>query len=591
MPREADAIRLDLKGRVEGELLFGPLDRVLYSTAACIFEVTPLGVVAPAHADDVAAVVKYASENAVPITARGAGTGVAGQSVGEGLIIDFRRHMNRVIEIDPKRRIARVEPGVVLAKLNAEAAHFGLMFGPDPSSGRVCTIGGMIADNASGIHGPRYGATRDHVRSLGLVFDSGHTPAQRRERVADLRHKLRGILAAGKEKLAAARPATLKNSSGYLAFDVAPDDPGILDKLACGSEGTLAIVTEATLALVPVPEKRVLARLTFRDMESACAAVPPLRDIGVTALELLDDAVLDLMRAHPQYAALVPKDARVLLLAEFESDEAAKRAAALPDVVAFDAGDPKLWLARKAVSPLLERRGGPERSTRIIEDVAVDPARLLDYVRALRAVLDPLGLRAAAFGHAAGGHLHVNVMMNRHDPRTPALMEDVCSQVAARVRALGGTLSGEHGDGLLRAPYLRQMFGPAYDVFVEIKRAFDPRGLLNPGKIVCADDFRFTDRLRATHRPEVRAEPDHERCNGCGYCIDYCPMQADGPLESRLPRALANALVALAADPARVPDGPLAQLTQRFSDRCPPCNKCVTDCPAGFDPVPILHPR
>lgn len=591
MSRDADAVRLDLESRVEGDLLFDALDRVHYSTAACIFEMTPLGVVAPAHADDVAAVVKYCGETGIPLTARGAGTGVAGQSVGEGLILDFRRRMNRILDIDPKRRIARVEPGVVLAKLNAEAARHGLMFAPDPSSGRVCTVGGMIANNASGIHGPAYGATRDHVKSLGLVFDSAHTGVQRRERIADIRHKLRTLLEASKDVLAAARPDTLKNSSGYLVFDVKPDDPNILDKITCGSEGTLAVVTEATLALVPVPEKRVLARLVFRDMASACAAVPALRDIGVAALELVDDTVLGLMRKHPDYAALVPRDAQVLLLAEFSATDAVARAHAIPDLVAFDAGDPKLWLARKAISPLLERLPGPERSTRLIEDVAVDPSCLLDFVNALHGVLDPHGLRAAVFGHAGGGHLHVNVLMNPHDPRTPGLMEEICVQIARRVRQLGGTLSGEHGDGLLRAPYLRGMFGPAYDVFADIKRLFDPRGLLNPGKIVAADDFRFTRRLRGTHRPGLRGDPAHERCNGCGFCIDYCPMQADGLREAFLPRAFANTLVAMNVDPARVPDGPHAQLTARFADRCPACNRCLTSCPAAFNPVPIVQPR
>lgn len=546
----ADAIRRDLSGRIRGELLMEELDRILYSTDASHYQIRPLGAIAPADAADVRTVVDYARARGIPITARGGGTGVAGQALGEGIILDFRRHMNRLVEVDG--RTARVEPGIVLKTLNTALAPRGLMFAPDPSSGRACTIGGMIATNASGIHGLRYGAVRDHIESLTAVWDA-----------PDRRDEISRAVAGAREGYIG--PDTLKNSSGYLLD--AGDEP---ERLLIGAEGTLGIVTEARLKLTPLPAARRFLKIGFRDIETACAAVLALRAHNPSAIELLDGTVLDLMR-RGEYAPLVPRDARVLLIAEFET---------LPPRVegasSVEAADDKAWAARKAISPMLERWEGSERSTRIIEDVAVHPDRMLDYVRALHATFERHDVAGAIFGHAGSGHLHVNLLMDPHAADTPARMETIAGEIADVTLRLRGTLSGEHGDGLIRTPYLAKMFGPLYDAFVETKRAFDPGNLFNPGKIVATNDLGAGARLRRARGTE-RFDPALERCNGCGWCADYCPIYAEDPREASIPRAFVNARLA----------GSRA-LDTAFAARCPPCNRCVKDCPAGFDPLRLL---
>lgn len=550
----SDAIRRDLAGRIEAEFLFDDLDRLLYSTDASHFEIRPIGVIAPANAAAVAAIVAYARARRIPIIARGAGTGVCGQALGEGIVLDFRRHMNRVLDVDT--RAARVQPGVVLNRLNAETARYGLMFAPDPSSGRACTIGGMIATNASGIHGVRYGATRDHVDSLTCVLDAP-------DRAGEIRDAAEEIWRRYAREILSNRPESVKNSSGYLLYNPLRKGEFDLGRLLVGSEGTLGIVTEARLKLVPIPQKRVFVKIGFADVEAACRAVLDLREREPSALELLDETVLELMRAG-EYADLVPRGAGALLLGEFE--EPPPKPA---EATSFEIADASIWRARKVISPLLERLEGTERSTRVIEDVAVRPDRMADYIRALRECFRRHDVRGVIFGHAGSGHLHVNLLLDPHDPRTPERMDTISREIAEAVRRLRGTLSGEHGDGLLRTAHLPAMFGPLYDAFVELKRAFDPEGIFNPGKIVAAGDARAPFRRS---RGVERFDPTLERCNGCGFCMDYCPIYAEDPHEASLPRALANARVGGAA------------LREPFASRCPSCNRCVSECPAAFDP-------
>lgn len=554
----SDAIRRDLAGRIDGEILFDDLDRILYSTDASHFEIRPVGVIAPANAKAVADVVAYCRARQLPVIARGAGTGVCGQALGEGIVLDFRRHMNRIVEIDGET--ARVQPGVVLKQLNDAVADRGLMFAPDPSSGRACTIGGMIANNASGIHGVRYGATRDYVESITCVLDAP-------DRAGEIHREAERIWQAHARAILSHRPEAVKNSSGYLIYNPLRGGEFDIGRLLIGSEGTLGIFTEAQLKLVPRPPKRVFVKIGFADIDAACRAVLDLRERAPSALELLDGTVLDLMRGS-EYAGLVPREAGALLVCEFE--EPPPRPA---EATSFEIADESIWRARRVISPLLERWEGVERSTRVIEDVAVRPDRMPDYVRALRGCFARHDVRGAIFGHAGSGHLHVNLLMDPHDPRTPERMDAIAGEIADVTLALRGTLSGEHGDGLLRTPYLRKMFGPLYDAFVELKRAFDPRNLFNPGKIVAAGDVRAPFRRS---RGAERFGAALERCNGCGFCLDYCPLYAEDPREASLPRALANARVAGVG------------VQEPFASRCPSCNRCVAECPAGFDPNRIL---
>jgi FAD/FMN-containing dehydrogenase len=526
----------DLRQIVRGDVLFDAVDRVLYSTAACMFEVWPLGAVAPRDAADVQAVVRYARERGIPVTARGGGTGVAGQSVGEGLILVFTRHMAGIRHIDPAGRRVEVDPGVTLAELNAALAPYGLRFPPDPSSGDAATLGGMIGTNAAGTHTLKYGTVKDWVESLDVVLDTGDAARVRRgeavtvasagcARLAGIAGDLRRFLEPRRDVLAGVRPRVTKNSCGYNVYDLLRDGGVDLLPLLIGSEGTLAVTAGATLRVDPKPAHLATLRILLDAVEQVAPVVHALRAFSPSGCELIERAMIDLVRGGvSSLADEVPPATRSAILAEFDGadvreveDRAAAAAAAVRglgtalDVRMATTQDERLrlWALRKKASPLLERIPGPRRSTRLVEDGVVPPDRLADYVHGLERIFERRGLRAFMFGHAGDGHLHVNVFLDRNDPYDRELMRHLLEEVTDLLRTLGGTLTGEHGDGLMRAGFLERLFGPELmEVFREVKRIWDPREILNPGKKVPAKGADFVGLIPA--RPGRSHPGTHE---------------------------------------------------------------------------------
>ncbi len=279
----------DLRRLVKGDVLCDDLSRTLYSTAACIFQIMPAGVVVPRDREDVVRVVKYAGEKGIPVTARGAGSGLAGQTLGEGIILDFSKYMNRILETNQVQSWVRVQPGVVLGELNRYLKQFGLWFPPDPSSGDVATLGGMIANNAAGAHTVKYGPTRDYVLGLECVMDDGSLNGG--ERWKGIEFEVRSLLASNRDLIEKSRPNVLKNSSGYHVFDPQFD----MNRLLVGSEGTLAIVTEAKLKVIRKPAEKALMRIYFDDLEPMGRAVVALRPLVPSALEVIDKTMIDLV--------------------------------------------------------------------------------------------------------------------------------------------------------------------------------------------------------------------------------------------------------------------------------------------------------
>ncbi len=513
MRHDDDRVRAvggDLRGIVRGDLLFDEVDRALYSTSACMFEIWPLGAVAPLDVADVQAVVRYARGRGVPVTPRGGGTSVAGQSVGEGIVLVFTRHLHRIRRIDPGARRVEVEPGVTLQERNAALAPHGLRFPPDPSSGEAATLGGMIGTNAAGTHTLKYGTVKDWVEALEVVLDTGEAAVLRRgvpvtadgavsPRLAEIAGAMQAFLGERRTQLERARPRVTKNSSGYNVFDVWGEGGLDLLPLLVGSEGTLAVVTGATLRVDPKPAHVATVRVLLDAVEKVAPVVHALRGFAPSGIELIERAMIDLVRGgDAAMAGEIPADTRSAILGEFdglEEREVNGRAAAAADAVrglgialdvraASTAGERRqLWALRKKASPLLERIPGPRRSTRLVEDGVVPPDRLADYVRGLERIFEQRGVESFLFGHAGDGHLHVNVFLDRNDPYDRRLMRIILEDVTDLLRSLGGTLSGEHGDGLMRAGYLERLFGPELmAVFREVKRIWDPRGILNPGK-------------------------------------------------------------------------------------------------------------
>jgi FAD/FMN-containing dehydrogenase/Fe-S oxidoreductase len=623
------SVAADLARLVEGEVRFDTLSRTLYSTAACIYQIQPLGVVVPRHEDDARAVVDYARRHRVPVTARGGGSGLAGQTLGRGIILDFSRHFRRIADIDPAAGTVRVQPGVIQAQLNRVLRRHGVQFAPDPSSSPFCTLGGMIANNGGGSHTIRHGATRENAVSLrvltadGSVFETrpidrgslrappaspaaGPAAAPTTDTHTRLVAGLAAVVDRHRDLIEARQPRTTRNSSGYALREAAGERVD-LAKTLIGSEGTLALVLDSVLRVVPLPRTKATALILFDDLEKAGAAVVEILAFSPSALELLDATFVQVIReASREVGASLPHGTEAILIAEIDGDDDREvrgrmaemsrrvegrlatevRRSARPEDTAA------IWAIRKAASPILSRREGTRRNTRFIEDAAVRPDQMAEFVRRMRALLAKHGLQAAIFGHAGDCNLHCNPMMNQKDPRDLARMEAIAAEFTDLVVGMGGSLSGEHGDGRLRTPYLRRAYGPLVDVFGEVKTLFDPAGLFNPGIIVhddsygLTDDLRYGDRYRRTATATAIDEPawqtEIEKCHGCGTCRDYCPVAAESGAEEATARAKANLLRAVIS--GRLDPGVVATAEFRsVMDLCVNCRLCHSECPTAID--------
>jgi FAD/FMN-containing dehydrogenase/Fe-S oxidoreductase len=654
MDQENQRIEEDLRGLLRGEVRCDDLTTQLYSTDGSVYEVRPLGVVRPRSLKDVVATVQYAAENSIPIFPRGAGTGLAGESLGRGIVVDFSRFFRRILWVEDRR--ARVQAGVVLASLNRFLATKGLIFGPDPAMSHVTTMGSVVAIDAAGSHWPKYGSARQHVESLKIVLADGDVlkigrhpvpavdpnagescPATRLDHLVQ---SVASLLRRHAKLIAERRPKSLVNRSGY-GLDSVLDDvlhKGELDlaKLLVGSEGTLAMVIDATVTLDPIPVHRGCALLIFDSLDKAANAVIELQPLAPVACDLMDRRHLNLAReCDVRYELLIPGEAEALLLVEQEGVSAADVRRKLEEVVeqvqyksslaaashiAEDENDFQLFwgLARRFV-PTLYRLQGSSRPVPSIEDMAVPPAALPVFLKHVQDTFKRLQVTASLFGHAGHGQLHVRPFLDLASSDDRATLETLAKELYEKVWLLGGTISGEHGDGLSRTPYLQGQFGPLTNVFRELKQIFDPAGLLNPGKVVPIAPRQMTEYLRpltmhqgaesanadevasngkpATVALQLRWQADEmmeaaRLCNGCGACraqtpeVRMCPIFRISPREEASPRAKANLVRGILT--RRLPaDEFLDDACKEVADLCVHCHMCRLECPANVD-IPKL---
>lgn len=615
-PPDPALVASDLRRRIAGEVYTDDVTRTLYASAACIYEIQPLGVVIPKDADDVAATIGYAAEHGLSVVPRGAATALAGQTVGAGLVVDVSRHLTNIEPLDDER--VRVEPGVVLKRLEASLRARGRTFPPDPSSGRACTLGGMIANNAAGAHSVKYGTTADYVESLDVVMADGSR--RRLERVprpvepGTLEAGIDTILAPAQELLTAHWPQSNKSSSGYnlpRAWSPEAVDPVAL---VCGSEGTLAFVVSAVLRTLAAPAATASALLCVAELSVVGELVNAILAWRPAALEILDRSLLRLLRHHESAAlAYVEGDPDAVLLVEFDGCEPAEAVDTCERfAAAFGGGagvsvrtasapteQARLWSVRHASNPILNRMPGVTKPITFIEDGAVLPERLPDYIRGLGEIMTKWEVEACIFGHAGNGHLHIKPVLNLRDEGDIAKMEAIADDVCELLIGLRGVVSGEHGDGLARTPLLRRLYGPVYPLFEQVKTLFDPNGVLNPGKVVAPEGTRVGDQLRLARggrtvdtdtvfdRPEWRVEI--EKCHGCGTCRDYCPVFLATGEEAATARAKANLLRAVSRGLLSVDTFGEASF-KRVMDLCVNCQLCLTECPTQVD-IPGLARR
>ncbi|GAA3566742.1 FAD-binding and (Fe-S)-binding domain-containing protein [Nonomuraea rosea] len=596
---------------IGGDVRDDPYTRHLYSSDASMYAIEPLAVAFPRDEGDVQALVAACGELEVPVLPRGAGTSLAGQTVGAAVIVDFSRHMNRILEIDG--RTARVQPGVVQDQLNRAAGKHGLMFGPDTSTSNRATIGGMIGNNSAGSHSVLYGSTVDHVQALRVVLADATMPdlatdARLNDAVAAI---LSGLDLSG-------FPRFWRHSGGYRLDLAARDLPSVdLSKLITGSEGTLAVVTEATVGLVERPRAKAIAVGHFTATPAAIAATADALSFGAASVELLDKAILDLSRQRVDYAGLgdiLEGDPEALLFVEFFGDSPAEVADRVDKLAATWKSGGHGYHTLRAVTAqqqtavlkvrkaglglLMASSVGSRRPLAFVEDTAVPPERLLPYVTEFARILDRHGLRAGFYGHCSVGCLHIRPFVDLRAPGEIGTMRTVAEEIAELAASHGGVNSSEHGDGLARSEFNRRLFGDAvYEAMRQVKRVFDPGGLLNPGKIVDAPPM--TDHLRDPALPEppplrttlsfgaggMHAAAD--RCMNVGVCRKedtgvMCPSYMATREEEHSTRGRANALVKALSSP----DPRQALGDERLHgilDLCLECKACQSECPLGVD--------
>ena len=603
--------------------------RLLYATDASIYEMEPVAVVHPRATADVVHATRTAARHGVPLLPRGGGTSLSGQAVNHAVALDFTSHMASVLAIDADARTARVQPGVVLSELNRALRPHGLQYPIDPSTANRATIGGGIGNNSCGAHSAVYGKTVDNVIALEVVLADGSTArleevdgaeAEARGRRVGLEGRIYGgVRALAREyraEVEARFPKILRRVSGYNLNAVSSEGLLNLAKLVVGSEGTLATVTEATVRLAPVPAVKAVAALHFRTVREAAAATVRANAHAPAAVELVDDTIIERCRANAgfrQLAAFVEGEPGALLLVEMAgdgADEVEARLARLCDDLVGDGGayaavvareaaeQARMWRMREAGLGLLMSVRGDAKPVAFVEDTAVAPERLAEYVARFDATVRARGLRPAYYGHASVGCLHIRPFVNLKEADGLANAEGLAAEIADLVLEFGGALSGEHGDGIVRGAFTERMFGPELTrAFRELKRLWDPDGLLNPGKIV--DTPPFADNLRlgpATVNAQVATAFDFsaegglaraaEQCNGQGACrkLDggMCPSFMVTGDEEHSTRGRAN-LLRQALNGA-LPVGELASARMMEAlDLCVECKACKTECPSGVD--------
>ncbi len=627
-----EQLRRDLEQEIEGEVRFDRVSRALYATDASVYQIEPAGVVIVRSRDDVVRAVKIAARHGCAITARGGGTSQAGQSIGTGLQLDTSKYFNRVLEVNAAERWARVEPGVVLDVLNAQLRPLGLRFAPDISTASRATIGGMIANNSSGARSVIYGKTIDHVLELQVVLADGSVARfgpRDRESLgavcegdtleASCYRTVRRLAAECAGEIDRRVPKILRRVGGYnLDEFVDGGRPFNLARIVVGSEGTLGLIVEARLKLVPLPAAKAVLTIEFEQLLDALAATPAILRHGPSAVEVMDRFILDHARESPALDALrrsiLETEPGALLCVEFYADRADDLPPKLDALerALSDAGvrcgtrraltadaQARIWRLREAALGLSMAMKGDAKSLSFVEDTAVAPEKLRDYIERFLQIVHAHGTVAGVYAHASVGCLHVRPVVNLKTAEGAQRFEAIASDIADLVLEFGGALSGEHGDGLVRGPFTKKMFGPVlYDAFRTIKQTFDPSGIFKPGKIVDAPPLGANLRYGAAYRtPDPPSHFDFseyggfaravEMCSGLGACrktLDgtMCPSYMATSEEKDSTRGRANTL-RLALNGQLGASALSDDDVYDVLDLCLECRACKSECPVGVD--------
>lgn len=587
---------LDLNGLEQalgrGKILSDVPSLIAYSIDASIYKVTPQAVALIESPRDLEKVLAYAKTHHLPLTARSGGTNLTGNAVGEGIILEFS-HLKEILEVHSGERWARVQPGIVYAELNRRLAKQGWMFAPDPSSGDMCKLGGMMGNNAAGPHTLKYGATKENVLEMTVLLTNGRwitakeygleEPEFRRllaenpflEQLLSLIRKNKGLIQSKKRRVS-------KNSSGYNLFALADGlDRGRfpLQQLFIGSEGTLGLTVEAKVKLVPRPAENATALIYFDRLSEIGEAVNALLELSPSALEMMDANSLDLVG---RVRFDIPEKAAAMLLLEFDDSPGIKMAEARRRMGRFtlsapmiDAFDPErqgeLWKVRKAMYPTLYKFDPKKKPINFADDVVVAAARIPELIAYLDALFAEKGVAVAIYGHIGDGNAHINPLLNMNDPEDYRKMITLSHEIHETViTRFDGSLCGEHGDGRVRAEFLKELYGPElFDLFKAVKKLFDPENLLNPG--IKISEIPFTE--------HIDFERLAKQCATCGKCNSVCPVYDAAGEESNAARGWFHIVTDA---------GYTYEKSARAVEACINCKSCRTVCPAGIDVSEII---
>ncbi|WP_049992262.1 FAD-binding and (Fe-S)-binding domain-containing protein, partial [Natrinema salifodinae] len=666
------ALVADIEEVVDCEVRGDSYSRELYATDASAYEMTPIAVAFPQSTADVAGIVEYCAEREIPVLPRGGGTSLAGQTVNRAVVLDFTRYMNDILEIDPDARTATVQPGTILGTLNEALDPHGLKFAPDPAWGDKSAIGGAIGNNSTGAHSLQYGKTDAYIEEVEAVLADGTVTrfgevtvekiAERADPDGDLEGRIYAeidrILEEDADRIDEAYPDLKRNVSGYnldrlvaeargdeLPGGEATGEPGTVNlaRLLAGSEGTLAVVTEATVSLEPVPETKAVSLLCYPDLHEAMRDVEPILEHDPAAVEVLDDVLIDLARDTAEFGPvteMLPEGTNAVLLVEFYAEDADQGreqvAGLLADRVpsATPEGEPaddapasdaetlaiealeaydsaqraKLWKLRKSGLPILLSRTTDEKHISFIEDTAIPPAKLPEFVEGFEEILEDNGTYASFYAHAGPGVLHIRPLVNTKTEIGLEQLHGIADGVTDLVVELGGSVSGEHGDGRARTQWNRKLYGEElWETFQDLKTAFDPDWLLNPGQVVFRDDdptdlrehLRFDPdyEFEAGFEPTLEWENENgmqgmvELCHGCGGCRGQqsttggvmCPTYRASQEEITATRGRANALRQAMSGDLDPDEVATDEFIEEVMDLCIGCKGCAIDCPSEVD--------
>lgn len=538
-----------LKSSISGEVKTDPVTRVLYSTDASIHKIVPMGVVFPRNIDELIPIVKLASQYDIPLIPRGSGSSLAGQAIGNGVIIDCSRHINKLVQINREEQTAIVEPGLILDDLNREAKKYNLRFGPDPASSERATLGGSIGNNATGAHSILYGMTADHIVSAEIVLADGTVTNFKSFSMDEVRRIVNGVInttssnfekqiyqtvvqiqSEYQDDIKKSWPLTWRRVSGYNLNYLIPWSPSVppqwdmgqvpyppvlpntinLAQLLAGSEGTLGIIRNATLRLVSLRKHTVISVINFSSIGEACDVVPKILELSPSAVELIPQSLIHLARSVPAYAnqlTFVIGDPAALLAVEFSGDDPQKLSdqviklnqlcnwSSKPFIVETPEMQKKVWDVRNVGLGILMSRLGDYKPISFIEDMSVPVERLGEFVRELEIILNHFKTQAEYYGHASAGCLHIRPLLNIKTRDGRAELRSIAEAAVDLVLRLGGAISAEHGDGITRGEFIERAYGPrVLQALRLVKHAADPQGILNPGKIV--DPPRLDTSLR-----------------------------------------------------------------------------------------------